>query len=455
MPAYHSGMLSQTGRETFTLPLRPTTPDLRLPLAPRNMMVTSPYNIGMSDIRWDNPRIIPQNNALQVLGVNIYRSINNPYGPYELLNDSPVTVLFYRDQSIEELVTEDATPTLRYEIEPDARWRIYAQRRPIIIPGTNGKISDRIQDVKVEIDDGDGIFVEVPAFCVSGKTGEINLIRRPVFNPLIEQIIPARLPWPPNGRVRITYRYMKHEVLSRLQQRIFYKVTTVAVDPNDNSKRIETPLDDVEYRSTFDIEEIDYIWKEAMRRNRWILDQGGERVKIFIRKSMGERCSDYEESHGQSKDDCLVCFGTSYVGGYSGPYDVTIAPPEAEKAIELLDMGLRINYEYESWMMAFPMIRERDVVVRQNNERYVIGPVNYQGSRGATYQQHFRMSYIDERDIRYRLGIPGGEAKVPEDWDRYRSSAPTPASPERPVKPEVDKAKLVRGRTVTFENISW
>jgi intein/homing endonuclease len=843
------------------------------------MMVTSPYNIGVTDVRWDNPKLLPQNNALQIVGVNVYRSINNPYGPYELLTSSPVTVLFYRDQTEEVLVTEDATPTIRHDLEPDGYWRVYAMHKPIIKPGSNGETSDNIQDVQVEIDDGDGNFVIVPAFNISGKTGEIQLISSPVYNPAIEQITPARLPWPPNGRVRITYKYLKHEVLSRLQQRIFYKVTTVAVDPNDNSKRIETPIDEMEYRSTFDIEEIDYIWREAMLRNRWILEQGGERVKVFVRKSMGERCPDYEEAYGQSQNDCPLCFpagtlvrtstgwvgietiskddmvlssdghfhkvsdkfirdyqgdlisiyssistnpvlstpnhpylimhsshnrkkcgpgcndfisngdgirferpnvrllpsgkwwarvqvhgsrgkgrkslgtyetreeavevvqqyriknyspqhnliwkeatgivkgdwlvskwcdynndldkisiperfkkigkdgparsgsrifkvdeeflwviglyiaegssgsrsiyfslhkdeidyqnrvlsffkkygyngsvrkvgntngvsvsvsgsslaewfpewigkkcynkiipnelmylpkekakalvqgiydgdgsksdreitqtsecltlqiaellhrigeqplirkqisnkltpkgskrrvayciswaedtlthnnrkgrwifknellaivkkvskesfsgkvynlevegdptyivngiivhncfGTSYVGGYEGPYDIIIAPPEAEKSIELLDMGLRINYEYESWTMAFPMMRERDVVIRQNNERYVVGPVNYQGSRGATYQQHFRMSYVDEKDIRYKIGIPGGETDVPADWDRYRSPAPTPASPERPVKPEIDKAKLVRGRTVTFENISY
>jgi hypothetical protein len=455
MPAYHSGILSQTGRETFTLPLRPTTPNLTLPLGPRNMMVTSPYNIGVTDVRWDNPKLIPQNNGLQIIGVNVYRSINNPYGSYELLNSSPVNVLFYRDQTEEALIIEDATPTIRYEFEPDGKWRIYAMHRPIVIPGTNGETSDRIVDVLVEIDDGDGSYVEVPAFSVSGKIGEIVLISKPVFNPIVKQNVPPRLPWPPNGRVRITYKYLKHEVLSRLQQRIFYKVTTIAVDPNDNSKRLETPIDEMEYRSTFDIEEIDYIWKEAIRRNHWILDQGGERVKVFVRKSMGERCPDYEETHGQSQNDCLYCYGTSYIGGYDGPYDCIIAPPEAEKSIELLDMGLKINYEYESWTGAFPMLRERDVIVRQNNERYVIGPVNYQGSRGATYQQHFRMSYIDERDIRYKIGISGGETQVPADWDRYRSLAPTDASPERPVKPEIDKAKLIRGRTVTFENISY
>jgi hypothetical protein len=240
-----------------------------------------------------------------------------------------------------------------------------------------------------------------------------------------------------------------------LHQRLFYKVTTVAVDPEDNSKRIETPLEEVEWRSTHDIEEIDYIWREAMRRNNWILEQGGERVKIFVRKWMGERCPDYRHGYGQSHADCERCYGTSYIGGYSGPFDIIIAPPEAEKSIELLDMGLHIRYDFESWTMAFPMLKERDVVVRQNNERYIVGPVNYQGSRGAIYQQHFTLSHIDEGDIRYQLGISGGETAPPESWDRYRQDAPTDASPIIPDKPEIPKSRIIKGRTVTFDNITY
>ena len=239
MPVYHSGKLSRTGRPDFNYPLRPMAPDLTVPFAPRNMMVTSPYIIGMTDIRWDNPRLIPQNNGLQITGVNVYRAIENPYGPYELITDSPVGVLFYRDQTQEELVTEDVTATLKYSIEPDGYWRVYAQHKPIVTLGSNGKMSDRVEDVKVEIDNGDGIFIEVPAFTLNGKTGEVVLISKPTFNYAVEQVIPPRLPWPPNGKVKITYRYLKHSVLSVLGQRIFYKATTVAVDPKDNSKRIE------------------------------------------------------------------------------------------------------------------------------------------------------------------------------------------------------------------------
>jgi hypothetical protein len=232
-------------------------------------------------------------------------------------------------------------------------------------------------------------------------------------------------------------------------------VTTVAVDPNDNSKKIETPINEVEWRSTSDIEEIDYIWREAIKRNRWILEQAGERIKVFIRKGMGEQCPNYQYAFGQGHQDCPVCLGTNFVNGYDGPYDVIIAPPEAEKSIELLDMGLHIRYDFETWTGPFPLLNERDVIVRQNNERYIVGPVNYQGSRGAIYQQHFTISYLDEGDIRYKIGITGGETQVPEAYNQYREPRPTDASPVIPEKPEIPKDKIIKGRTVTFENISY
>jgi len=857
MPAYHSGNLSKTGRPDFNYPLRPTTKDLTVPLGPRNMMVTAPYKIGATDIRWDNPKLIPQNSGLNILGVNVYRSINNPYGPYEKVSDTPVGVLFYRDESQEQLITEDVTATLQYSTEPDAKWRVWAQHRPIVHSGSNGTTTDNIQDVIVEIDDGSGTFVEVPAFTLSGKTGEVILISNPTYNQDVEQIIPPRLPWPPGGKVKLTYRYLKHSVLSRLSQRIFYKVTTVAVNPSDNSLRIETPIEEVEWRSTADIEEIDWIWREAILRNRWILEQGGESAKVFVRKWMGEKCPCYEDSHGQSRGDCETCFpagteitmgdftrksieliqkgnkilthkgnvkevsetmsrdineelieinsihkikitptkdhplliikkedarckrctkmtctgfgtkiyckgkaesgywkndcnrtivdkirwikadeveegdylifpipkgeseeftipelkfmgyyaaegwtakrdnkkggmtkedkrvlfgfnkneidtcikelkecakkfghkininktssgengvsitvssvdavklvllnlgkysdkkqasfrlvwqspinllnflgtylngdgyqcfnrtstkigcssasyqmirqiqimlmrcgivsnfisrtrmvsnplrpgfhkttsyelivgksymslladysfykkqkvmrsgqcflnsgfvfypvkninkikhkgkvynlevkddnsyiangvavhncfGTSIIGGYSGPFEILIAPPEAEKTIDLLDMGLHIRYDYMTWAGPFPIINERDVIVRQSNERYLVGPVNYQGSKGAIYQQHFTISYVDEGDIRYEIGVPGGQTTVPESTDLYReeSSTPgqplkTPASPVIPLKPEIPRDKIMLGKSVSWENITY
>lgn len=456
MPVYHSGKLSGTQRPDYTLPLRPQTKDLTVPLAPRNLMVTSPYVIGVADIRWDNPNLIPQNNGLTIIGVNVYRSEDSPEGPYVKLNSSPLGQAFYRDQTEEVLITqEDVTHTLIHTDEPDGKWYVFAQNTPIVIPGSNGKVSYDPQHVIIEIDDGDGQWLEVPAYALHGDQGRVQLINGYTYNHTVEQIIPPRLPTPPNGKVRITYRYERHAVRSRLNQRIFYKATTVAQDPNDNSLTIETPLSEISARSLFDMEEVDWIWKEAIRRNRWILEQGGERVKVFIRKWMGTKCESYDHGYGQSHNDCGTCFGTNYVGGYEGPYDILIAPPEAEKAVELMDMGLRISYDWLSWTVDYPLLNERDVIVRQNNERYVIGPVNYQGQRGAIFQQHFSIAYIDEGDIRYSIPITGGETSVPESSDIFREERKSEASPVINEKPEIPESRIIRGRTVTFENITY
>jgi hypothetical protein len=418
------------------------------------MMVTSPYKIGATDIRWDNPTIIPQNGGLKILGVNVYRSINNPYGPYELLTQSgPVGSLFYRDETIENRVIEDATPTIKHLEQPDGRWFVYTQHKPIVIPNSNGKVCDNPQDIQVQINNGDGNLLIVPAFKVQGAIGEITLIDKPIYNYEVNQIIPARLPYPPNGRVTIIYSYIQNWVLSKLSQRIYYKVTTVAL--NQSGDTIETPIEEVEWRSISDIEEIDWIFREAILRNRWILEQGGERVKIFTRKSMGKICPEYDRDHGQSHDDCRICKGTRFIGGYDGPFETIIAPPEAEKNIELTTLGLHLRYEYETWMGPFPLINERDVIVRQNNERYIVGPVNPTGIRGATFQQSFTISHLDDTDIRYSILIEGGQGQVPASTDAFREPLQSPASPVIPVKPFVPLPNLIKGKTVNFENITF
>ena len=149
------------------------------------------------------------------------------------------------------------------------------------------------------------------------------------------------------------------------------------------------------------------------------------------------------------------CYGTNFKGGYEGPYDILIAPPETEKAVELADLGLHIRYDISTWTTDFPLLNERDIIVRQNNERYIVGPVNPQGSRGAIYQHHFTISHIDIDDIRYKVSITGGENQTPASTDLCREERKSEASPVINDKPEIPEHRIIRGKTITFENITW
>jgi hypothetical protein len=65
------------------------------------------------------------------------------------------------------------------------------------------------------------------------------------------------------------------------------------------------------------------------------------------------------------------------------------------------------------------------------------------------------MSYIDQGDVRYQVLITGGENGVPLSYDAYRQTAPTDASPDINAKPEVAPERIIRGKTVTYENITY
>ena len=448
-------------RPQYGLPYRIGTGEkpYDLPRAPKNLNVTSPYLTGVLDVRWDNPAEYAENNGLQVTGVNVYRTFDSPDAAYAKITPAPVSALFCRDKTQEiRVVAEDALPRLDAGMNPRGEWVVRTLFRPIVIPGTQGQPTASVKDVVLEIDDGTGFRI-VPAFRVSGISGEIFLNTHRTYDAAQNKYLPAVLPNLLTGGVRVSYSYVPLVLASNINRKIYYKATTVAVDP-DTGATIETPLDQVAAYSPYDMEKVDYIWAEAIRRNNWILEQGGERVKLFLRKWNGVICPNsdprtgYCTRQGVSKGSCPYCYGTSYVGGYEGPYDIIIAPPETEKAVNLLDVGLHITYDWQSWTGPHPLLNDKDVIVRQNNDRFFVSRANYQGSRGAIYAQHFGMTAVDSVDLIYTIPIDGGQLGVPAAWNAYRTGKPSDASPVIPDKPEIGPGK-VTGRTVTFENIMY
>lgn len=453
-----------------------------VPLPPKNTQVVSPFQRGMLDLRWEDPAVLGRNSAFTIVGVNIYRSEASDRGPYRRINEFPVGGTFYRDRTdyqrvVHETVQWGSAWVFKGD-KPNSRQWTFKTQLPIVkkfdsAPFQEPTWANAPSDVQLFVDG-----VEVPVADVFGRTGEVTLVNAPGYDVVEEKVLPAAIP-DEETVVTVCYYTPKNHVRSGLETNIWYRFTTVAIDATTPSGYIETPMDWCEPRSVIEVESLDYIWREAMRRNAWILQQGGERAKAFIRKTAGIHCSCGMDERTlewskQPSNRCVLCFGTGFLGGYEGPYEVIIVPDDGERRISQAIQGRRKEHTYEVWTSPSPLLTQRDFIVKQTNERYSIGAVRRPSHRGNLLQQHFNIGYLDEGDIRYRVPIDGTtDLAWPETRGQQtpRTFSPRPldgaleGTPQWPVgadaahpmltdKATVPAALQARGRTRVWENTS-
>jgi len=421
---------------------------------------------GIFDLRWDDPAQLSLNSKFAICGVNVYRSFDSEFGPYERVTALPVGCTFWRDQTDNVLIPEESIGDDQWVLrgvcedasEPSEphRYVLRTLHCPIVKPGSQGITTDDPNDVMVFVD-GE----RAPIRRLNGFTGEIELDTSSFVNVATQKGDPAIVP-ELTSRVTVAYRFGRTLVETELSQRIFYRVTAVGIPVEFDVGKIqpqdlvETALERAAATSSLEVEKLDWIWREAVRRNQWILNQGGERVQAFIRKKVGTACgctADYGtgHTHKQPLNDCLECFGTGIVGGFEGPYDIIVAPDDAERRISQKDIGRTVEHSYEVWTGPSPVLSQRDFVVKINGERYSIGAVRMPTNRGMVLQQHFMIGHIDEQDIRYKVPIDNPFLLAP---NRVRLARPPNYSPAGITdKPAIPDEREQRGRTVTWENI--
>jgi hypothetical protein len=456
------------------------------PFAPVNGTVMSAFTGTSLDIRWDDPSTLntggspecpgKSNSQWDIVGVNIYRSDTGERGPYFRINKIPIGVPFYQDRTDlilvdQEVVSWDAGWIYKGDAPGGSQYRMRTQFRPVVKSTGNAVPADSPSDVHVTIDGRVS-----PVLQVFGQTGIIDLDTTPVWDPATESYIYP--PVPDNDSVvLITYYRQGNVVTTNLDTnaKIFYRLTTVAIDPSGQtpSGLVETPLTHSPPISAMDSERYDYIWAEAVRRNRWILEQGGERVKGFIRRATGIQCPCQWDAKTfafakQPYNYCLCCYGTGFLGGYEGPFDLIIAPDDSERRVTQTPMGRKLDNTYEVWTGPRPILSQRDFIVKQNGERYSIGPVRRVGVRGLNLQQSFQIGYLDSQDIRY--AVPMGPLEtLPWPETRYTNPQDVPCedNPPYPIGYEyqatpmgtdvskIPEGRQVRGRTPVWANIMY
>lgn len=466
------------------------------PVAPRNVEVVTPYLPGKLDIRWDDPALLPGNSKFTVLGVNIYRAYNER-GPYTRVNVYPIGGVIWRDFTDNVLVQNEIihwdsgwqsrgdSPVITQPGDPDAdipsdppgdnrngRWTLRTEF-PINKQFGQGISANAPIDVSVTVN-GQRAFVHE----VQGQARLITLVNVPLFDPVTEENVGPIVPTGPDDEVLVCYFTNKTLLRTDLDAKPVYRVTTVAADPSTASGVIETPLNFTEPVPFRDVERIDWIWRDAVCRNNWILQQGGERVKLFVKKVTGRPCPCYQdprkrEMYKQPRAMCTVCYGTGFVGGYDGPFDIMISPDEAERRVSQQDRGRSLEHTYEVWTGPSPMLTHRDFIVKQSNERYALGAIRNIAARGKILQQHFPISYLDESNIVYKVPVI---STVDLPWPQTRGAAPilqgggwpVPPNPPGPYpvgpdsvhpmqteKSNIPDEREQRGRTRVWVNLTY
>lgn len=376
-----------------------------LPLPPLQAFCLSGLRPGVNDVRWTDPAELPGNGRFNILGTNIYRSFGSEFGPFVRVNAVPVGALFWRDATtVRVALQEDVSG--RFVPNSDGEYIFRTEHSPIVVDPIPGGVNCVRMNVQVLVG-GQPALVD----WLDPVNGVVRLSGAGTWDVINQKLAQAGIDAAaggaagqgaalPPGTVLANYRYTDNQ-LPTLDKRVFYRVTTVAYAPDGSL--LETPLDEAATCNAYEIEKLNYIWREAIRRNHWILDHGGERVKAFIRKNAGLTCGCNSDMHGQAKSDCDVCFGTGFIGGYDGPYDITIAPDDAEMNYRQEMRGRSMVKQYETWTGPSPLLSQRDFILKLNGDRYGIGPVRMPSNRGMQLQQFFIVSHLDSADIRYRI----------------------------------------------------
>jgi hypothetical protein len=357
-------------------------------------------------------------------------------------------------------------PIIIEPLNPRKEYVIYLSKRPVVDNTGLNNPTDDSSNVSVTID-GEQAYVRL----LQGIEGLIQLETEEVYDEIKGQWFKPPVP-NEFSTVLVTYKIPKQTTNIHLRKNYFYKVACVT--PED-----ETDIDLV-VPENLKPEKMSYIYEEAVRRNSWLLDQAGERTLLYIKKKAGKTCHCVyrdlkERTHRRPDQDCETCFGSGFDGGFDGPFPIRIGPLTTEQRIQQTDRGLKLMYQIETWMGPAPVVSQRDMIVRRNGDRCLVGPITpVEGPGGVMTQQHFVIEILDNTDIRYKfgvlplpdkyhsIGINKNSTYVLDGKDLNVSKIDSPKEREELFTSE-DKVShenenvdhIVKGRSISFENINF
>jgi hypothetical protein len=197
--------------------------------------------------------------------------------------------------------------------------------------------------------------------------------------------------------------YIDSSIDQKIRTDYWYYVTSV------DALSVESAPSNIETDRVTDPGPLRYVLKEIIRRQKIILNNDGEYVHVLIRKTVGNRCVNFDLRRSQATfhDDACGCYGTNWVGGYDVIPNVLIRLARAQSQIDFKNYGRDIIATPRGWATNSPLIHPNDVIVDSQNRRYEVSSIaQYTPAGGLVTRQDLQLTELEPSHMVYKLLLP-------------------------------------------------
>jgi len=175
-----------------------------------------------------------------------------------------------------------------------------------------------------------------------------------------------------------------------------------------------------------------------LQREELLLETTGEPFILLRRMWTGIRCACMMSRREHSDARCSICYGTGFVQGYTQFFNprrpdrrILVSIDPATDDVQIVDRGgLEPVYEPDGWTLPFPSIKDRDVVIRFNENgtveyRYeVLNVTRVRNVFSTSGAQKIKFKRFPVTDIIYQFPIVGDTSPAPEGLTTSTNIAP-------------------------------
>lgn len=134
-----------------------------------------------------------------------------------------------------------------------------------------------------------------------------------------------------------------------------------------------------------------------------------DEIYLIKQRTGGEICSCYDDVRKISNSDCPICYGTKYKKGFYPAekimvnYQYFTTTSETLEQRGIVDTTNPINF----WTKNLPRIFPDDIIVGQNDLRYIVNSVNITYKNHYIIRQIVSATPIPKSDRRYKILLDG------------------------------------------------